>query len=80
MTTPVVIRLRPKYLSFTVKRNGIAGDHQGKHKLDKIGYAKHVARYGEPPIRVRYATQLASHVRMVTARRLSSGPHGKWEL
>jgi hypothetical protein len=47
---PVRIPLKRKYLStFKPPKHGINGDHQGKHKRNKIGYAKHVAMFGEPP-------------------------------
>ncbi len=49
---PVEIKLRKKYLNVAHGRHKFSGDHQGVHKRGKIGYAKHVALYGEPPVKV----------------------------
>ncbi len=65
MTQPVEIPLKRKYLRVVNGHHKAVGDHQGTHHRGKIGYAKHVARYGEPPIKVRVVGPTGK-ARMVT--------------
>lgn len=49
---PIPIKLRAKYRSALHGRHRATGDHQGKGTRRKIGYDKHVARFGVPRKRV----------------------------
>ncbi len=49
---PEPIRLKRKYTHAHHGHHKATGDHQGKRHRHKIGYAKHVARFGEPPDKV----------------------------
>lgn len=52
MGDPIAIKLRRKYRRVMHGQFRAAGDHQGNNKRTKIGYDKHVAKFGVPRPRV----------------------------